>query len=357
MNNQLILTERLQNLFAFATEHNASDLHVNVGISPVIRIDGRLRSIPGQPVYTAETAKEDVLSTLNEQQRQKLLEHKDIDFSFTVGTVHLRANVFYEQKRLAGSYRLIPTKIKTIDDLGLPPILTEFTGHKQGFIIITGPAGHGKSTTLAAMIDHINKTRSENIITIEDPVEYIFAKEKSIISQREIDNDATTFSSALTSILRQDPNVILVGEMRDLETIKAALTLAETGHLVFTSLHTNSAAQTADRIIDVFPPHQQQQVRSQLANTLLGIISQRLIPKINGGRMVAAEVLVATNAVRNMIREGRTHQIDNVVQTGAAEGMISLDNALAHLVNKGEITIDEALVWSNNPNQLKMSIY
>jgi twitching motility protein PilT len=227
----------------------------------------------------------------------------------------------------------------------------------QGFVIITGPTGHGKSTTLAAMINQINHTRSEHIVTIEDPIEYVFEHEKSIISQREVGSDTNSFSRALRSALREDPNVVLIGEMRDLETIEAALTIAETGHLVFTTLHTNSAAQAADRIVDVFPPHQQQQVRMQLANVLLGVVSQRLIPKAQGGRVAACEIMIANSAVRNTIREGKTHQLGNIIQTSAAEGMISMDKVLAELVSKGDITIDSALTWAMDPKAFKMMVY
>jgi twitching motility protein PilT len=290
-------------------------------------------------------------------QIERLRQRKEIDFSFGYQQMRFRTNVFYQKGYVSASLRLIPLSVKTIDQLGLPPILEKFTLPSQGFVIITGPTGHGKSTTLAAMIEHINSDRSEHIITIEDPIEYVFEHKKSIISQREVGSDTNSFGRALRSALREDPNVVLVGEMRDLETIEAALTLAETGHLVFTTLHTNSASQTADRIIDIFPPHQQQQVRMQLANVLLGVVSQRLLPRISGGRVLACEIMLANSAVRNTIREGKTHQLPNIIQTSASEGMISLDKVLAELVSKGEITIDDALAWSLDPKAFKMMVY
>jgi twitching motility protein PilT len=235
--------------------------------------------------------------------------------------------------------------------------MEKFTTPSQGFVIVTGPTGHGKSTSLASMVDHINHRRKEHIITIEDPIEYMFKDDKSIIEQREVYSDTRSFARALRSALREDPNVILIGEMRDLETISAALTLAETGHLVYTTLHTNDAAQTADRIIDVFPPHQQQQVRQQLANVLLGVISQRLLPRSSGGRIMACEIMIANNAVRNVIREGKTHQLPNIIQTSVAEGMITLDKVLAELVSKGEVSLDDALTWATDTKSFKMKVY
>ncbi|MBI4032330.1 type IV pilus twitching motility protein PilT [Candidatus Berkelbacteria bacterium] len=351
------LTPHIAQVFAFAVEHGASDVHVNVSVPPVVRIDGKLRSLPGEPAYTPQSATADVLSTLSDAQRARISEDRELDFSFAHEQTRYRANVFFEKEHLVGAYRLIPEAIRTVEQLGLPPILRDFLGHKQGLVVITGPTGHGKSTTLAALIDEINTNRSDHIITIEDPIEYVFANKKSIIAQREVGDDTKSFGAALRSAVRQDPNVLLVGEMRDQETMEAALQLAETGHLIFTTLHTNSAAATADRIIDAFPPHQQSQVRAQLASVLLGVVSQRLIPKMNGGRVLAAEILVATPAVKNTIREGKTHQIDNIIQTSAAEGMLSLDAVLGTLVSRGEITIDDALTWANDAKQLKLNVY
>jgi len=347
----------LRDIFAFAIKHGASDVHVRVNVPPVIRIDGKLRSVPSQEAYTVETAQLDCLSTLNEIQQQRLEKNREIDLSFYFERTRVRANVFYEREHIVGAYRLIPSKLRTIDELGLPGIVGDFPKYRQGLVIVAGPTGHGKSTTLAAMVNDVNVNRSENIITIEDPIEYVFSDNKSIISQREVGTDTASFSAALRASLRQDPDVLLVGEMRDFETIQAALTLAETGHLVLTTLHTNNAAQTADRIIDVFPPHQQIQVRSQLANVLLGIISQRLLPKVDGGRVAAAEILIANNAVRTMIRDQKTHQITNLIQTSASEGMISLDDALAQLVSAGQVSLDDALTWANDPKHLKLKLY
>lgn len=341
----------------YAIEHGASDIHLAVGMAPIIRIDGRLSAIPNEEALTNENLLQIVQNIMTEPQLKRLEENRELDFSFGYGNTRFRTNVFHQKGNLEASLRLIPSVIKSLTELGLPPILEKFTVPSQGFVIITGPTGHGKSTTLAAMIEHINQSRAEHIITIEDPIEYLFNHKKSIISQREIGSDTLTFDRALRSSLREDPNVVLVGEMRDLETIEAALTVAETGHLVFSTLHTNSAAQTADRIIDVFPPHQQQQIRMQLANVLLGVVSQRLIPKTNGGRIVASEIMIANTAVKNVIREGKTHQLTNIIQTSASEGMIGLDKVLAELVSKGDITLDDALTWALDPKEFKMMVY
>ncbi len=354
---QITLDPTMKKLLDLAIERKASDLHLTVGVPPTIRIDGKLSAVPDEPVITPETVVRLVQSFMTQEQLERLKIRKEVDFSFGYQDMRFRTNTYFQKGNMAASLRLIPKLIKSITELGLPPILEKFTTPSQGFFVITGPTGHGKSTTLAAMINHINHTRSEHIVTIEDPVEYVFEHDKSIISQREVGSDTNSFARALRSSLREDPNVVLVGEMRDLETIDAALTLAETGHLVYTTLHTNSASQTADRIIDVFPPHQQQQVRMQLANVLLGVVSQRLIPRTSGGRIVACEIMVANSAVRATIREGKTHQLPNIIQTSASEGMITLDKVLAELVSKGEITIDNALTWSLDPKAFKMMVY
>ncbi len=353
----ITLSADVQRLLDYAISQNASDLHVTVGAPPTIRVDGKLLAVGGEQIITPETSKQFVEGLTPPEQFERLEQRKELDFSFGYKNTRYRTNVYYQKGYLAAELRLIPSKIRTLAELGLPPILEKFTTISQGFFIITGPTGHGKSTTLAAMVDHVNETRTEHIVTIEDPIEYVFEHKKSLISQREVGSDTNSFSRALRAVLREDPNVVLLGEMRDLETIEAALTVAETGHLVFTTLHTNSAAQTADRIIDVFPPHQQQQVRQQLASVLLGVVSQRLIPKTNGGRVVAAEIMVADSAVRNLIREGKTHQLQNVIQTSAASGMISLDKVLAELVARGDITLDDALTWAIDPKAFKMMVY
>lgn len=354
---QITLDPLMKKLLDLAIERKASDLHLTVGVPPTIRIDGKLVAVPEESPLTSETVSKLIQSFMTQEQLERLKLRKEVDFSFGYQTTRFRTNTYFQKGNLAASLRLISKQIKSIAELGLPPLLEKFTSPSQGFFIITGPTGHGKSTTLAAMVNHINHSRSEHIVTIEDPIEYVFEHDKSIISQREVGSDTNSFARALRSALREDPNVVLVGEMRDLETIDAALTLAETGHLVFTTLHTNSAAQTADRIIDVFPPHQQQQVRMQLANVLLGVASQRLLPRTSGGRVAACEIMVANSAVRATIREGKTHQLPNIIQTSAAEGMITMDKVLAELVSKGEITIDNALTWAIDPKAFKMMVY
>ena len=348
---------KVEKLMYTAIQKGASDLHLAVGVPPTLRIDGKLMAIAHESILDNTQAIGLIEALMSAEQVEKVKQRKELDFSFGYQQTRFRVNVYYQMGNLTASLRLIPTKIQSLKELGLPPILEKFALPSQGFVIITGPTGHGKSTTLAALIDYISDNRSEHIITIEDPIEYVFQQKKSIISQRELGNDTNSFVRALRSALREDPNVILVGEMRDLETIEAALTLSETGHLVFTTLHTNNASQTTDRIIDVFPPYQQQQVRMQLANVLLGVVSQRLIPKVNGGRVAACEIMIANAAVRSLIREGKTHQLPNIIQTSASEGMISLDKVLAELVNKGDITIDDALTWCIDPKAFKMMVY
>ncbi len=354
---QIGLIPEMKKLLDMAVERKASDLHITVGMPPMLRIDGVLMPIAQTQPVTGEVALQLVQSFMTQDQVERLKIRKEIDFSFGYQSMRFRTNVYFQKGYIAASLRVIPKLVQNIAELGLAPILEKFITPSQGLVIITGPTGHGKSTTLAAMINQINHTRTEHIITIEDPIEYVFEHEKSIISQREVGSDTNTFGRALRSALREDPNVVLIGEMRDLETIEAALTMAETGHLVFTTLHTNSAAQTADRVVDVFPPHQQQQVRMQLANVLLGVVSQRLIPKAQGGRVAACEIMIANSAVRNTIREGKTHQLTNIIQTSAAEGMISMDKVLAELVSKGDITIDSALTWALDPKAFKMMVY
>ena len=351
------MTTQMKDLLDGAIKKGASDLHISVGLPPMIRIDGKLMPVADAGVITPEASQRLLASIMNREQMERLQQRRELDFSFGYQKMRFRTNAYYQKGSIGAALRLIPMAIKTMEELGIPPILERFTEPSQGFVIITGPTGHGKSTTLAALIQLINTKRAEHIITIEDPIEYVFEHDKSMIAQREVGSDTNSFSRALRSALREDPNVILVGEMRDLETIEAAITLAETGHLVFTTLHTNSAAQTADRIIDVFPPHQQQQVRMQLANVLLGVISQRLLPKVNGGRVLATEIMVANSAVRNTIREGKTHQLPNIIQTSASEGMISLDKVLAELVSRGDITVDTALSWAIDPKAFKMMVY
>jgi len=341
----------------YAISKHASDIHINVGIPITLRVDGKLFSIPDTEPLSESKAKELIAGVADDSLITALEQKKEVDFSFGYKSMRFRVNLYYQKGNVAASFRLIPSTIRPFKDLGLPPILEKFTDHNQGFVIITGPTGSGKSTTLAAIIDKINEERREHIITIEDPIEYVFEHKKSIVSQREVGQDTNTFARALRSCLREDPDVVLVGEMRDLETMDAALTLAETGHLVFTTLHTNSAAQTADRIVSVFPPHQQQQVRSQLASVLLGVVSQRLIPRVNGGRVLAAEIMIANPAIKSLIRDNKIHQIPNIIQTAASEGMISLDKVLAELVSRGEISLEDALTWAIDGKSLKMMVY
>jgi twitching motility protein PilT len=352
------ISDKMKSLLELAIKRQASDIHLTIGVKPTLRIDGKLIPVDDELELNNKTVKELITGFMTDAQVKRLEVKKELDFSFGYANkVRFRVNAFYQKGQMAAALRLISNQIKTITELNLPPILEKYALASQGFVIVTGPTGHGKSTTLAAIIDHINKTRAEHIVTIEDPIEYVFKHNKSIVEQREVYNDTHSFARALRSALREDPNVVLVGEMRDLESIEAALTIAETGHLVFTTLHTNTAAQTADRIIDVFPPHQQQQVRQQLANVLLGVVSQRLIPKIGGGRVPAIEIMLANSAVRNVIREGKTHQLPNIIATSLSEGMINLDKVLADLVSKGEIKVDDALTWAQDPKAFKMSVY
>ena len=334
---------RIEILLEEIVRKNASDLHLHVGLPPMMRLDGALTPIAGYQKLNAEEVETLVFAILDEDQRRILLKDKEFDFSFAFGDLgRFRVNAFHERGNLAASLRLIPNQIKTIVELGLPPVIQNFAEFPRGLVLITGPTGSGKSTTLAALVDKINSEKAQHIITIEDPIEFTHKSKRSAVVQREVHYDTYSFSAALRSALRQDPDIVLIGEMRDLETISAAITIAETGHLVFATLHTNSAAQSIDRMIDVFPPHQQPQVRSQLANVLQGICAQRLIPAIGGGRVVSAEVLVANPAVRNIIREGKTHQLDAVIQTGADQGMQTMDRTLVKLVQTGVITYDNA---------------
>ena len=349
------IKQELEELLALVIERGASDLHISVGRRPTLRIDGALVQIESKDIVTGEFAKQFVEEILRGDQKTRFLEEKELDFSYSFADIaRFRVNVFMQRGEFAAAMRLIPTKVRTMDELGHPQVLHNYTRVSQGFFLVVGPSGQGKSTTLAAMIDEINKQRACHIVTIEDPIEYLFQNNKAIIDQREIGQDTKNFNIALRSVLRQDPDVIMVGEMRDPETISAAITAAETGHLVFSTLHTNNASQTIDRIIDSFPPAQQNQIKAQLSGTLLGVLSKRLIPRINGGRVAAFELLIANAAVKNLIREGKTHQIDLVIETSAEEGMISLNRSLANLIKKGEISYDQAIVHSLNPSELRI---
>src|SRR6266536_3929280 len=329
---------RIEILLEEVIRKRASDLHIQVGLPPMLRIDGALSPILGYDNLTEEQVEQLLFAILDEDQKQILLKDKEFDFSFAFGDLgRFRVNAFHERGNMAGALRLIPNEIKTVTELGMPAIVTGFANYPRGLVLVTGPTGSGKSTTLAAIIDQINSEKAHHIITIEDPIEFTHKSKQSVIVQREVHYDTYSFSAALRSSLRQDPDVVLIGEMRDLEAIAAAITIAETGHLVFATLHTNSASQSIDRMVDVFPPHQQPHIRAQLSNMLMAICSQRLVPAIGGGRVVAAEILVATPAVRNIIREGKTHQLDAVIQTGAEYGMQSMDKTLSGLVQAGAI--------------------
>lgn len=334
---------RIEILLEEVVRRRASDLHLQVGLAPMLRVDGDLVPIAGYDPLDESAVEALIFAILDQDQQQILDKDKEFDFSFAFGTLgRFRVNAYHERGNLAAALRLIPNEIKTISELGMPQVVLNFAQYPRGLVLVTGPTGSGKSTTLAALVDKINEEKSQHIITIEDPIEFTHKSKKSVIVQREIHYDTYSFSAALRSSLRQDPDVVLIGEMRDLETISAAITIAETGHLVFASLHTNSAAQSIDRMIDVFPPHQQPQIRAQLSNILMAICSQRLVPSIGGGRVVAAEILIANPAVRNIIREGKSHQLDAVIQTGAEEGMQTMDRTLVNLVQNGTVTYDDA---------------
>lgn len=336
----------IQELLALTIAHNASDLHLLVGIAPAIRVDGTLTPLANYGVLTHDDIETMVFSLLTPEQKELLIANKELDFSIGFGeeatSARFRVNVYYQKNALSAAFRFLPQDIKTVDELGLPKVLHTFAALRQGFILVCGPTGHGKSTTIAALINEINMERACHILTIEDPIEYVYPRGKSIISQREMGLDTHSFAMALRSALREDPDVVLVGEMRDPETMAAAITIAETGHLVFSTLHTNSASQSIDRIVDSFPAHQQPQIRIQLAATLKGIVSQRLLPKIAGGRVVAVEVLVGTPAVTNNIREAKTHLIDSIIETSQDVGMATLESSLASLVLSGVISLETA---------------
>jgi len=334
----------IKELLIIAEEKNASDLHLNIGIPPVLRIHGKLIKL-NLPELTPEVTHQMIYNILNEKQKNEFEEYGELDLSYELINIsRFRVNIFQHRRGEAAAFRLIPEKIKTLSELGLPSIVSNFTDKDKGFVLITGPTGSGKSTTLASLIDIINKNRYENIITIEDPIEFIHYHKNCLISQREIGSHTKSFASALRNALREDPDVILLGEMRDLETISMALTAAETGHLVFSTLHTSSAGESVERIIDVFPPHQQNQVRMQFANSILGVIAQTLLPTLDEkGRVPAIEVMIANPAIRNLIREGKVHQIPSTIQTSKKEGMQSLDQSLKDLVMEGKISIEEAV--------------
>ena len=337
-----------------ALERDASDVHLTAGAPPTIRIRGRLQALEQFPVLDVQQTREIVYSILSDSQRQQFENLRQVDFSYTVPrTARMRVNAYVQRGAVGAAFRVIPSRILSLDELGMPSPVSQMASRPRGIVLVTGPTGSGKSTTLAAMIDQINSSRDEHILTIEDPIEFLHSHKRCLVNQRELGTDATSFADALRAALRQDPDVILVGEMRDLETISTALTAAETGHLVLATLHTQDAPQTIDRVIDVFPPHEQQHVRVMLSVALQGVVAQQLLPTADGlGRVPAVEVLAPTPAVRNLIREGKTHQIYSAIQTGGEHGMQTMDAALAYLIRAGKITREVAQRRASVPAEL-----
>ena len=353
----MVYKDFIERIFEKALQLKASDIHFSVGRYPTLRVDGILTSIKDEKILDRDDAQELAFLILEDRRKDEFLKKKELDFSYEYKTkARFRVNVFFQRGVISVALRLIPSRIRTIEELNLPASLHQFTKLKQGFILLTGPAGHGKSTTLAALIDEINHEKESHIITIEDPIEYAFLQNKSIVDQREVGQDTESFHQALRSVLRQDPDVVMIGEMRDYESIAIALTAAETGHLVFSTLHTNSAAQTVDRIIDIFPANQQGQIRSQLAATLKGVISQRLLLHRQEGRIPACEIMIRVPAIANIIREKRTHELNMVISTSSEKGMASLNHSLANLVMQREVTFEEALKYSLNPGELRLML-
>jgi twitching motility protein PilT len=345
--------ELLNRLITTVINENGSDLHLSEGRVPFIRVASFLIPLLKEKPLTREDMEGLLALMIRPEMKTEFLENKELDFSYAHESARFRGNVFYHLGRISVALRLIPKRIRTLQELGLPPVLETFARRQQGFFLTVGPAGQGKSTTLAALIEIINQERLEHIVTIEDPIEYLFEPKKAIIDQREVRIDTTDFHAALWSVFRQDVDVVMIGEMRDPETVATAVTAAETGHLVFSTLHTNTAAQTIDRIIDAFPADQQSQIRVQLAGSLMGIFSQRLIPRISGGLIPAYELLLNNNAVANLIRERRTHELNSVIETSSQDGMIDLNRCLAALVQNGEITVENAYLFSTNPKTLE----
>jgi len=337
----------INDLFQTATDKKASDLHLAANRRPILRVDGELREIKDQQVLKPKDLEKLIFEILSAEQKERFVKNRDLDLSHDFKGARYRVNLHFEKGSVGLVARVVPPTVPTLEDIVMPGIVYDLTRLSQGLILVTGPTGHGKSTTLAAMINQINKERICHVVTLEDPIEFLFSSDRSIIKQRELGFDILSFAEGLKHVLRQDPNVVMVGEMRDLETIATTLTLAETGHLVLATLHTYSAAQTVDRIIDVFPPHQQHQIRLQLSMTLAGVISQRLLPKIGGGRVAAKEILINTSAVANLIRENKTAQINTVIQTSAEKGMVTIDQDLKRLVEEGLISEEVARSYSS----------
>ncbi len=349
--------QRIKNLLRLAAQQKASDLHLTVGRYPTFRVDGKLYPLAKDSILTPADTQEMCDVVIKEEKKKIMLDEGQADFSYNFeDKVRFRVNAFFQQGYVSVAFRLIPNAIKTLKELKLPEMLYDFTKMSQGLFLVVGPVGQGKSTTLASLINEINHTQEKHIVTIEDPIEYIYEQDRSIINQREVYQDSKSFKLALKSVFREDANVVLIGEMRDLETISTALTAAETGHLIFATLHTNDSAQTIDRIIDVFPAYQQNQVRSQLANVLLGVVSQRLIAGVDGGRVPAVEIMIKNHAVENLIRENKHYQLNNVIETNAEEGMITMNKSLANLVKQGVVSLESAMAYTKDTESFEESL-
>ncbi len=346
--------QKVKSILRLAAQQGASDVHLVVGRYPTLRIDGKLCPLSQEKVLTNKDTEAFSHVILNEEKRKNLLERGQVDFSYALeDKARFRTNVFFQRGYISIAMRFITSEVRPLEKLNLPPSLYDFTKFSKGLFLVTGPIGHGKSTTLAALIDYINHNSDKHIITIEDPIEYIYKQDRCIINQREIGQDSKSFKEALRAVFREDANVVLIGEMRDMDTVSTTITAAETGHLIFATLHTNDSAQTVDRMIDIFPSDQQNQVKSQLANILLGVVSQRLIPRIEGDRVPALEIMIKNRAIENLIRENKTYQIDNVIETSLKEGMISMDRSLLNLISEGVISAENALSYAKNRDYFK----
>lgn len=354
---QLDIEARLKNILTIVGQQGASDVHFVIGRYPTLRINGKLHQLTKEKLLTPADTKALAEVILTEDKKAELTEDGQTDLSYNFeDRARFRVNVFYQKGYVSIAMRFVMNKIRALEGLNVPTSLYNFTAVTQGLVLMTGPVGHGKSTTLAALIDHINHTEEKHIVTIEDPIESVYEQDRCLINQREVGRDAKSFASALRAVLREDVNVVLLGELRDLDTISTAMTAAETGHLIFATLHTNDAPQTIDRIIDVFPAHQQNQIRLQLANVLLGVVSQRLLPQLSGGRVPAIEIMFKNHAVENLIRENKVHQLDSVIETSMKEGMVSLDRSLADLVRRGVVSIDDATAYAKNKDYFTMLV-
>ncbi|MBI2465325.1 PilT/PilU family type 4a pilus ATPase [Candidatus Shapirobacteria bacterium] len=347
---------KIKQILELAVANGASDIHLSVSTLPKLRVNGELIDIANFDISNPLATTEMILSLLSDDQRVRFSTEKELDFSVTLEEARFRVNMFLQRSEVRCTLRVVSSTIPSFKELKLPDIFSEIVNYKQGCVLVTGPTGHGKSTTVASVLNRINEERKVHMVTVEDPIEYILKPNNSVVSQRELGNDTLSFAAALKSVLRQDPNVVFVGEMRDLETITSALTIAETGHLVFSTLHTNSAAQTVDRIVDVFPEGSKDQIKVQLASVITAIVSQRLIPAIDGGRVPVFEILMATPAVKNAIRDGKSFMLDNIIQTSADLGMVGLETSLSRLVHQGKITEEVAMSYSLRPSELQSNL-